>query len=226
MITRTGWIAAAAAAGGLAAAGAAHAQSAGQWLLRGGVTYIEARTRSGDLTAASLPSTKVDVGNSTRLSGGLTYMLTDDIGIDAPLALPFRHDIVGASAIGGVGKIGDVHALPITLLAQYRLLPASSAFRPYVGAGLTYAKFYKEKATAALSGITGGSPANPTTLSVKSRFGPTLELGASYAFNSRWYVDAAYAKTFLKTKATLSTGQTIDVKLDPNAFMLGLGYRF
>jgi len=34
------------------------------------------------------------------------------------------------------------------------------------------------------------------------------------------------AHTFLKTRATLSTGQTLDMKLDPNSYSLAVGYTF
>jgi outer membrane protein len=44
--------------------------------------------------------------------------------------------------------------------------------------------------------------------------------------NDRWYVDAAVIKTFLKTRTTLSTGQTLDIKLDPVTLSFGVGYRF
>ena len=46
------------------------------------------------------------------------------------------------------------------------------------------------------------------------------------ALNDRWFVDLAYYKTFVKTRNTLSTGQHIDVKLNPNVFTVGVGYRF
>jgi outer membrane protein len=34
------------------------------------------------------------------------------------------------------------------------------------------------------------------------------------------------SKTFLKTKTSLSTGQTIDTRLDPTSVSLAAGYRF
>ena len=153
-------------------------------------------------------------------------MLTDQIAIDLPLAAGFKHDIVGAGAIEGVGKIGEVRALPITLLLQYRFFEANASLRPYIGAGPTYAKFYKARSTAALSGLTGGTQANPTTLSVESKWAPTVQAGATYMINSKWFVDGAVLKTLLKTRTTLSTGQTLDTKLDPWSFTLGIGYKF
>lgn len=203
-----------------------HAQTAGSLMLRAGATQIRPDVDSGDLTAPSLAGTKADIRSSTRLSGGLTYMLTDQIAIDVPLALPFKHAIVGDGAISGVGKIGEVRSLPITVLGQYRFLDASSVLRPYVGASLTYAKFYKAKSTAALSALTGGTPTNPTTLSVESKLAATLQLGASYRLDEHWFVDATVLHTFLKTRTTLSTGQTLDTKVDPNSLALTVGYIF
>lgn len=216
-------------AGALLLAGvpvAAQAQTAGSWMARAGVTQIAPDVSSGNLTAPSFANTRVDVRSNTQLSGGITYMVTDHWAVDVPLALPFKHDTVGAGAIAGVGKIGEVKALPITIFAQYRFLAPEAKVRPYIGLGLTYAKFYKERSTAALNGLSGGSPTNPTTLSAESRFGLTPQVGVSIALNDRWFVDLAYYKTFVKTRNTLSTGQHIDIKLNPNVYTMGVGYRF
>ena len=207
-------------------AGNALAQSAGSITLRGGATQIAPDVTSGDLTAPSFPGTKADAKSDTQPTAGITWMLSDQIAIDLPLAAGFKHDIVGAGAIAGVGKIGEVRALPVTLLAQYRFLGAGSAFRPYVGIGPTYAKFYKARSTAALTALTGGSPANPTTLSLESKWGVTAQAGLAASLSGNWGLDASVAKTALKTRATLSTGQTLDTKLDPWSYSLGVSYRF
>ena len=204
----------------------AQAQSAGSWLVRGGLTHIAPQVSSGDLTAPSFAGTKVDVEADTQLSGGVSYMLTDHWVVDVPLSLPFKHDTVGAGAIAGVGKLGEVKALPITVALQYRFQQADAQWRPYLGMGLTYAKFFKERGTAALTGLTGGTPARPTLLEAESRFGLTAQIGVAVALNERWSLDLAYYKTFVKTRNTLSTGQTIDVKLNPNVVTLGVVYRF
>jgi outer membrane protein len=204
----------------------AEAQSAGSWMVRAGATRIKPNVDSGDLTAPSFPGTKADIRADTQFSGGITYMLTDNVSIDVPLALPYKHELDGAGAIQGVGKIGEVKSLPMTVLAQYRFLDASSPIRPYLGAGPTYAKFYKAKSTAALSALTGGTTANPTTLDVDSKLAATVQAGASFAFAPHWFLDAAVLKTFLKTTTHLSTGQTLDAKLNPTTFTVGVGYTF
>jgi outer membrane protein len=210
----------------LFAAGAAQAQSAGTFTLRAGATTIMPQVESGDLSAPSFVGTKIDVKKASQLTGGITYMWTDNISIDLPLGLPFEHDVVGDGAIAGVGVLGTVKALPVTLLAQYRFGDAKSLLRPYVGAGATYAYFFDSEATAALSGLTGGTPANPTTMKMKNAFGPTVQLGLAVNLSDRWSLDAAVMKVFIKTTGTLSTGQTIDAKLNPLAVSVGVGYTF
>ena len=211
---------------GVSAAGSVSAQSAGSWLVRAGATKITPKVTSGDLTAPSPAGTKADIESATAVSGGITYMVSDQFSLDLPLAAGFTHDIVGAGAIAGVGKIGEVTALPITLLAQYHFLGAKDAFRPYLGAGPSYAMFYDARSTAALTALTGGTPAKVTTLEVQSKWAATIQAGASFAFSPVWSIDASVLKTFLKTRTTLSTGQTLDATLDPLSVSVGVAYKF
>lgn len=210
----------------LVLATSAQAQSKGSVVVRLGATQITPDVKSGDLTAPSFPGTKADIESDTQPTGGITVMLSDNLALDLPLAAGFKHDIVGDGAIAGVGKIGEVKALPVTLLLQYRLLPAAAPLRPYVGIGPTYAKFYKARSTAALSALTGGTPANPTTIDVESKWGITGQIGLTAAIAPRWALDVSVLKTALKTRTTLSTGQTLDAKIDPWSFSVGVGYRF
>ena len=210
----------------LAACGAAQAQSAGSWSVRVGATHIAPQTRSDNLTAPSFPGTKVDVGSASALTGGITYMLTDHWALDLPLGLPFKHSFYGDGAIAGVGKLGETKVVPATLFAQYRFGEANATFRPYLGLGLTYSKFFKNRSTAALTGVTGGTPANPTTASIDNKFGLTPQVGFVWNFNERMFLDVAYYKSFLKTTAHLSSGQSIGMRLNPDVLAVGIGWRF
>jgi len=142
----------------LALGSAAQAQSQGSWLVRGGITQLAPQVTSGNLTAPSLTGVQSGVSNSTQYSGGVTYMLSNSVAIDLPLALPFKHNLYGTGSIAGVGKIGDTKAIPATVMVQYRFGEASGLFRPYLGLGVTYAKFDGEHTTAVLSGLTGHHP--------------------------------------------------------------------
>lgn len=211
----------------LAVCGAAQAQVAGTLGVRAGLTRIEPQTHSGDLSPPAFPHSTVDVGSATRLTGGINYMLTDHWALDLPLTVvPFKHRFYGTGAIDGVGELGQTKVLPITLFAQYRFGEANARFRPYVGLGVTYSRFFKERTTAALTALTGGSPANPTTATLDNKWSLTPQLGFVWNFSERWFVDVAYYKSYLKTSAHLSTGQSISLRLNPDVVAVGVGYRF
>jgi outer membrane protein len=202
----------------------AFAQQAGTWSLSAGVTRIKPSVDSGSMTG-NIPNVRVGVSNDTRLTGAVNYMATDHLNLHLPLGLGFRHDVTGDGVLAGFGKVAETKALPITLIAQYRFFEANASFRPYLGAGLSYVHFYKEQGSALLTALTNpGGP--PTGVSFKSKLAPSFQIGGVYKLTEKWFVEGSYTKTLLKTRGTLSTGQTIDVVLDPNCFTVQLGYKF
>ena len=207
----------------------AQAQTAGSFSVSVGATHIAPSVKSGSLNsltlAGTVPNAKIDVGSNTQATAALNYMATDAINLHLPLNFGFRHEVTSAGSIANMGKLADTRVLPITLIAQYRFMEPNAAFRPYVGIGLTYANFYKEKGTGLLTALTnpGGSA---TSLKFEDKLAPTVQLGGVVQLNDRWFVEGSYSKTFLKTQAKLSTGQSIEVRLNPDAFTLQVGYRF
>ena len=209
----------------LCGVGAAQAQVAGQFLVGAGWNKIMPKVKSDDLTAPSLPGSQINIKSASALFVTATYMITDDISVEALGGLPYKHDIVGAGAVAGVGKIGSIHQISPTVLLQYRFLAADAPFRPYVGAGPTFAKFYGTKGSAALTAVTNpGGP--PTTIGGDTEWGGTLQAGANYKIDKHWFLDAAILKTFISTKATLSTGQSTSARLNPIAINASIGYTF
>ncbi len=209
----------------LSANGTASAQSADTWLVKGGVNNVTPHVKSGDLSPPSIPGTKIDVKSATSAIFTLAYMLTDEVSLEFYAGLPYKHEVVGAGSIEGVGKLGTIKQVSPTLFAQYRFLEPKAPFRPYLGLGLTFAYFYGGEGSGTLTALTnpGGSP---TKLSASAAFGLSPQVGATLALDEHWFLDASVIKTFLKNKNTLSTGQTINTKLDPVSSNLSLGYRF
>jgi outer membrane protein len=206
----------------MAAAGAATAQKAGALSASVGVTKLAPDVSSGVLSGT--PGATSDVTSNTQLTGAVNYGLSDTLTLHLPIGFGFKHDIIGQGFAAGTGKLAEVKALPITAIVQYRF-GSATGFQPYAGGGLTYARFYKARGTAALTSLTNlGGPA--TTLKVASKLAPTIQLGAAYHINEKWYVDGSYTKTFLKTRATMSTGQTLDMTLNPDGYTLQVGYKF
>jgi outer membrane protein len=165
------------------------------------------------------------VTGNTQLSGGVTYMYSDSLAVDVPLALPFKHKIIGAGSVSGVGQLGEVSALPATVFLQYRFNEANAKVRPYIGLGLTYAHFFGETGSGKLTALTnpGGSP---TRFSVQSKWRLTPQIGAIVNLDSKWFIDMHVSKTNLSTTTTFSTGQHMNMALDPVTYGIEFGVKF
>lgn len=204
----------------------ASAQSAKQWSVSLGVKKITPKVSSGFLTAPTLPGVKIIAEDDTQPFLTFTYMVTDNISVETYLAPPFKHDQIGVGSINGVGKLGSVESLPATLMLQYRFFEPKSTWRPYVGVGVNYGYFQKERGSAQLTALTNTGSSIPTTFKVDSAWGSTLGLGTTLALNERWFADFSVTKTYIKTTAHFSTGQFINTKIDPVSASVSIGYHF
>ena len=212
-------------AAAMTVASSASAQSAGQWTAKFGVNKITPKVESGDLSAPALPHTKADVGSDTQPVLVFDYGLTDNITVEIPLGLPYKHTLYGAGAIAGTGKLGSSTVLPVTTLVQYRFFDPKASVRPYLGAGATFAYFTKTTGSGQLTALLDvGGPA--ATFKVKNKLAATLQAGVAVAINDRWFADVGVTKTFLKTTASFSTGQTQEIKFDPLGVSVSVGYKF
>ncbi len=214
-----------AAACALAVAGGASAQSAGQFTAKIGAGKITPKVDSGDVSAPALPGSKVDVGADTKPVFIFAYGLTDNISTELALGVPYKHKLYGAGAIAGTGELGSVEALPPSLFIQYRMFRPEAMVRPFVGVGVTYAYFQKETGSGQLTALLNtGGPA--TTFEIKSKAAPSLQAGVAFNINPKWFVDLTVVKTFLEVDTRFSTGQTQQIKLDPLAVVVAVGYKF
>jgi outer membrane protein len=212
-------------AASMAAAAGASAQAAGQWTAKVGINKITPKVESGDISAPALPGSKGDVSPDTKPILVFDYGITDNISAELDLGLPYKHEISGAGAIAGTGKLGTVEALPPTAFIQYRFFAPTAMVRPYVGAGITYAYFQKATGSGQMTALTNtGGPG--TTFKIDNKVAGTLQGGVTVGINERWFADLAVAKSWLKTKVHFSTGQTQDMTLDPLAVSVGIGYKF
>jgi outer membrane protein len=209
-----------------AAAFGASAQTAGTWMVDIGAAQVRPQVSSGSLTAPSAPNTQIDVRSDTQPIVTVTRMVTDNWSVAVPIGAGFKAKITGAGGIAGVGQIAEARSIPVSVFAQYRFLAATDRIRPYAMLGLTYAYFTKERGSATLSALNPLNPAGGTGLSIDSKLALSPGVGVTAFINDQWFVDVQYVKTLLKTQAKLSTGQTIDAKLDPDLFKIGVGMRF
>ncbi|WP_038054414.1 OmpW family protein [Thioalkalivibrio sp. ALJ1] len=183
--------------------------SAGDWLLRGGLTYISPKSDNGELTDNDLG---VDVGSSTRPTGTVTYMMTDNLGLELLVGIPFKHDI----ALDGLGNVGYTRHLPPTLSLQYHF-NTGTAYRPYLGAGVNYTHFFDETTRGALS---------DHKLRLDDSWGVALQAGIDLAVTDNWFVNAEVRWIDIESTARLNGERIGTVEIDPWTFGMNVGYRF
>ena len=184
------------------------AHQAGDILVRGGLAFVSPQTSSDDV----LGTGELDIDSNMQLGLTLSYMLTDNWGVELLAATPFSHSVSTA----GLGEVAKVKHLPPTLMAQYYFGDANSKVRPYVGAGINYTTFFDEEGRGALAG---------TDVSVDSSWGLAGQVGLDMAINDRWFVNASAWLIDIDTDVHTAVG-TINTSIDPVAFMFGVGYRF
>jgi outer membrane protein len=209
----------------LCVSSSASAQSAKQWAISLGAKRITPIVDSGFLTAPTQPGVKTDATADTEPVVTFTYMITDHVSAETYIAPPYKVKQTGAGTLQGTGVVGSVESLPATFVIQYRFLEPTAKFRPYLGAGVSYAYFQKERGSAQLTALsnTGGPP---TTFKVGNAWGSTFQAGFTFTLTEKWFADVSFTKSYVKNTTRFSTGQTIEAKLDPVSSSFAIGYRF
>lgn len=202
---KTKYFAAAAAAALLASWGAAAQAGAGDILVRARVLSVIPQA-STDNTLSALD---VGVKQSVVPELDFTYMFTDHIGSELILGTT-RNRLTSS-----LGSLGKVSLLPPTLTLQYHFND-EGRFRPYVGAGINYTRFYDNSLSA------GGTP-----ISIKQNsFGPALQVGMDVKLSGNWFFNVDVKKLWVRTDASLGDTSLGTLKIDPWLVGVGVGYRF
>jgi outer membrane protein len=213
------------------AAPVAQAHQAGDIIVRAGAITVDPKENSSDIWVGALNSdvagSKATLDSDTQLGLNFAYMMTDNIGIELLAATPFSHN-VGVKGMPGAfaglnGNLGELKHLPPTLSVVYYPLDASSAFQPYVGAGINYTWFFDTQLSseAESKGFSG--------LDMKDSWGLAAQVGMDYMLTDNIMLNAQVRYIDIDTTGTTSFGGVkvkVDVDVDPFVYMIGLGYKF
>ena len=213
------------------AAPLAHAHQAGDIIVRAGAITVDPQESSSDIWVGALGTdvagTKATLDSDTQLGLNFAYMLTNNIGIELLAATPFSHNVGVKGMPGGFaglnGKLGELKHLPPTLSVVYYPLDASSAFQPYLGAGINYTWFFDTKLSsdAEDKGFSG--------LDMKDSWGLAAQVGMDYMLTDNIMLNAQVRYIDIETTGTTNFGGSkvkVDVDVDPFVYMVGLGYKF
>jgi outer membrane protein len=222
----------------LTAAPVAHAFEAGDVIVRTGLIQVAPDDSSDAITVGNNPllpgvNSRVTVDSDTQLGLRGTYMLTSNLGLGLLAATPFKHDINGGGDISGDVKLGETKHLPPTLTLQYYPMEDTSAFQPYLGAGVNYTTFFEEKTDDNLNQTLGVASSE---LELDDSVGLALELGFDYMLDEHFGLSAALWWADINTDAqievfdgngnSVAKTDTFEVEIDPMVYMVGFTYRF
>ncbi|MBM2886287.1 OmpW family protein [Chromobacterium phragmitis] len=162
-------------------------------------------------TTSTLSTINTGVKSAVVPELDFTYMITNNIGAELILGTS-RHKATSTA----FGDLGKVSVLPPTLTLQYHFMPEAT-FRPYVGAGINYTRFYSNDLKAA------GTP-----LSIdQNSWGGALQLGADVAINKSWFVNVDVKKLWISTDVTHpALGKLGTLDINPWVFGIGIGTKF
>jgi len=180
----------------------------GDWLLRLGLGIVQ--PKSDNLTLDADTDVQVKSAGSATIEG--TYMFADHWGVELLAAYPFRHDV----RIDGLGRVGQVRHMPPTLSLQYHFLP-EARIRPYVGAGINYTTFSKERTAGALDG---------SSLSLDDSWGAAVQVGTDIGLNDNWFLNVGLRWIDIDSDAKLDGSNLGTIEIDPLVYQVQLGYRF
>jgi len=213
----------------------AFAYDGGEWIIRAGLASVNPNEDSDDLALngtplqdIGLPRSEAAVASDIQLGITVTKMLTPHWGIELLASTPFQHEIDAR----GLGlDAAEIKHLPPTLSAQYYFNNASSAFQPYVGAGINYTIFFDEEVDNELNNaLIGLGATGDTELELDASLSYALQVGFDYDFDSNWLFNAVVWYIDINTEAEFDVPGLGDIKadvdIDPFVLMASVGYRF
>ena len=126
----------------------AFAVPAGTWSIAAGAHYVDPKSDNGTLANTDLGLVaNVDVDGDVRPTISGEYFIANNVGVELLAAIPFHHDFTLNDATGNELLTGKTQHLPPTLSLQYHFdgynLPMN--VKPFVGVGVNYTTFFKEK---------------------------------------------------------------------------------
>ncbi|CAB3795896.1 OmpW/AlkL family protein [Pararobbsia alpina] len=229
----------------IACASAAHAQSAGSFILGTGWLHFSPQDSSSEITVVSrggspinrsIPNTGASIGDSDTIGFTALYFVTDNIAVEGVMGVPPSFDIGGEGILAPYGKLGSAKQWSPTLLLKYYFMQAQSRLRPYLGIGVSRV-WFSDAAITNQQFLANPLLGGPTSVDVESKWVPVFNGGFSFQVTDHWYAGLSISYLPLKTTATLtSTSATsvgnltsvskADIKLNPIVTYINVGYRF
>lgn len=196
------------------------------WELRVGVATVNLAAAQSKLWVGGEFVRGGDVAfkNNVTVAAELGYSLTPRLMARAILGLPPTTKMKAAGSLQNMvpplsGNLGELQYGPFALTLTHDL-GQWGRFKPYAGIGINYTMVFKK------------TDGDISRLKAKNAWGSVLQLGVDYQIDKHWSLFADARKIFVKSTATGivpafgGAPAKAEVKFDPLAVHVGLGYRF
>jgi len=215
----------------------AAAQSAGSNIVSLGWFHIAPNESSETLqrtapTPFTFTGSSASVPDSDTVGVAFTHFFTDNAALTFDAGIPPTFKLQGGGTLAPLGQLGTAKQWSPALVAKWYFGSADSAFRPFIGAGVTYVWYSDVELSPLLQRtLTSGGTASAD---LSSSWAPVANIGASYNFDKNWSLSLSVSYIPLKTKADI-TGTTpggtqvkanTTLTLDPLVTFLSVGYKF
>jgi outer membrane protein len=215
-------------------------------------------------TSFTSPNTASSVSNADTLGLTISHFVTDNIAVTTVAGVPPKFKVYGSGTLqapGPSGALGNVSLgssanNPLVksvrewspaLLLQYYLFSATSKFRPFVGAGVSYNWFssiqMNPNFTTALNQQLGATLAagagrpGPTSVTSQSSpsWQPVFNAGMTYSLTDHWSIIGSVSYIPLSTTTVITVkaadGSTLaqskaKIDVDPLISYVGVAYKF
>lgn len=151
------------------------------------------------------------------------YFVSNNVSIET-IAGVTQHDVDATAGLPvGAELVSDALLLPATVTAKYHL--DAGGFKPYLGAGVAYFIWLKDKPGAATL------PLGVTDTDLSDEFGFALQAGFDVPVNGKGLgLSVDVKRYFIDTTARWFVGNTLAIetehKLDPWVISAGLTFKF
>ena len=178
----------------------AFAVPAGTWSVAAGAHYVDPKSDNGTLNNGL----SVDVDGDVRPTISGEYFIANNVGVELLAAIPFHHDFTLTDALNNE-ITGRTQHLPPTLSLQYHFdgynMPMN--VKPFVGVGVNYTTFFKEKVS------------NGADLDLDDSVGVAGHIGLDIPFapTESFRIDARYMD--IKTDAKLNGVDAGEIDISP-----------
>ena len=200
--------------------------------IRVGMYFVTYQVKADDLSGPYVqPGVNIDVNNVSTPYFAYIRRLAPHWIAQIAAGIPPKTETVGKgpATLGSVPFDGQVVStarwFSPSLLVSYVFRDETATWRPYVGAGINYTKFYDLQSTPAGNAANGG----PTAVSLTSSVGPVVSAGLRWHIKDRWSAYASYDYAVVTSDYTGNTAGVIrrtHVRFNPSTLVISVGYAF